>query len=54
MFTHQFSFNQTAAHCVSGFNPQRISVRLLEHDRSDPNDTATITRNVIFLEYYKP
>ncbi|KAL7025995.1 hypothetical protein ACKWTF_013733 [Chironomus riparius] len=46
MFTHQFSFNQTAAHCVSGFNPQRISVRLLEHDRSDPNDTTTITRNV--------
>ncbi|KAG5671023.1 hypothetical protein PVAND_001241 [Polypedilum vanderplanki] len=36
----------TAAHCVSGFNQQRITVRLLEHDRSDDSETETITRNV--------
>lgn len=36
----------TAAHCVHGFNAQRISILLLEHDRSKDNDTVTITRKV--------
>lgn len=35
----------TAAHCVSGFSPERITVRLLEHDRSS-NDENTIDRKV--------
>lgn len=32
----------TAAHCVHGFNADRIKVRLLEHDRSMPEQTQTI------------
>lgn len=36
----------TAAHCVSGFNKDRIGVTLLEHDRSTTSDTELIKRNV--------
>lgn len=36
----------SAAHCVSGFNKDRITVRLLEHDRSTQGETQTITRKV--------
>ncbi|XP_063546469.1 trypsin-like isoform X1 [Cydia strobilella] len=36
----------TAAHCTSGFRKERITVRLLEHDRSMPNETKTIDRGV--------
>lgn len=37
----------TAAHCVSGFNKDRITVRLLEHDRSSTDGPPTITFKVI-------
>ncbi|XP_060801984.1 trypsin-like [Amyelois transitella] len=36
----------TAAHCTSGFRKERITVRFLEHDRSDTNETKTIDRKV--------
>ncbi|XP_050680302.1 trypsin-1-like [Leptidea sinapis] len=36
----------TAAHCTSGFRKERMTVRLLEHDRSMPNDTKTVDRKV--------
>lgn len=36
----------TASHCVHGFNPDRISVRLLEHDRSTDTETELIDRKV--------
>lgn len=36
----------TAAHCVSGFNKDRIGVTLLEHDRSKPDETELIKRKV--------
>ncbi|XP_058839024.1 transmembrane protease serine 9-like [Topomyia yanbarensis] len=36
----------TAAHCVHGFNKQRISVTLLDHDRSSSTETETITSKV--------
>ncbi|KAI8420701.1 hypothetical protein MSG28_007930 [Choristoneura fumiferana] len=36
----------TAAHCTSGFRKERMSVRFLEHDRSNPNETKTIDRKV--------
>lgn len=36
----------TAAHCVSGFNKDRIGVTLLEHDRSKPTETELIKRKV--------
>ncbi|KAJ6643052.1 Trypsin-1 [Pseudolycoriella hygida] len=36
----------TAAHCVNGFNKDRITVRFLEHDRSTEGETMTITRKV--------
>lgn len=36
----------TAAHCVSGFNKDRIGVTLLEHDRSKPGETELIKRKV--------
>lgn len=36
----------TAAHCVSGFNKDRIAVKLLEHDRSTPDETPVINRKV--------
>lgn len=36
----------TAAHCVNGFNMERITVRLLEHDRSTATETKTLQRNV--------
>lgn len=36
----------TAAHCVSGFNKDRIGVTLLEHDRSKPNETELLKRKV--------
>ncbi|XP_063632383.1 trypsin-1-like isoform X2 [Cydia splendana] len=36
----------TATHCTSGFRKERITVRLLEHDRSMPNETKTIDRGV--------
>lgn len=39
----------TAAHCVSGFNKDRITVRFLEHDRSTQGETTTITRKVIVM-----
>ncbi|XP_055325062.1 trypsin-1-like [Sitodiplosis mosellana] len=37
----------TAAHCVSGFNKDRIGVTLLEHDRSKPGETELIKRKVM-------
>lgn len=40
----------TAAHCVSGFNKDRIGVTLLEHDRSKPDDTELIKRRVCFAQ----
>ncbi|XP_053605246.1 trypsin-1-like [Plodia interpunctella] len=36
----------TAGHCTSGFRKERITVRFLEHDRSDANETKTIDRKV--------
>lgn len=36
----------TAAHCVTGFNPRRISVTLLDHDRSTDSESETITARV--------
>lgn len=36
----------TAAHCVSGFNKDRIGVTLLEHDRSKPDETELLKRKV--------
>lgn len=36
----------TAAHCVSGFNKDRIGVTLLEHDRSKNEETELIKRKV--------
>ncbi|XP_058444136.1 transmembrane protease serine 9-like [Malaya genurostris] len=36
----------TAAHCVHGFNKQRISVTLLDHDRSSSSETEVITSKV--------
>ncbi|XP_045496575.1 trypsin-7-like [Colias croceus] len=36
----------TAAHCTSGFRKEKMTIRLLEHDRSQPNDTKTVDRNV--------
>ncbi|CAO1433720.1 unnamed protein product [Diamesa tonsa] len=36
----------TASHCVHGFNPDRITVRLLEHDRSADDETELIDRKV--------
>lgn len=36
----------TAAHCVSGFNKDRIGVTLLEHDRSKPGETELLKRRV--------
>ncbi|XP_026732150.1 trypsin-like [Trichoplusia ni] len=35
----------TAAHCT-GYRKERITVRLLEHDTSNPNETKTIDRRV--------
>lgn len=40
----------TAAHCVNGFNKDRISVRLLEHDRSTGNEAPSITKKVRFYQ----
>ncbi|CRL05277.1 CLUMA_CG018008, isoform A [Clunio marinus] len=42
----RFISHQTASHCVHGFNPTRLSVRLLEHDRSISTESKTITRKV--------
>lgn len=36
----------TAAHCVDGFSKQKISVRLLEHDRNVDTETVVIDRKV--------
>ncbi|XP_053698576.1 trypsin-1-like [Sabethes cyaneus] len=36
----------TAAHCVHGFNPAKISAVLLDHDRSSSTETETITCKV--------
>ncbi|XP_053698577.1 trypsin-1-like, partial [Sabethes cyaneus] len=36
----------TAAHCVHGFNRARISVTMLDHDRSSSSETETITSKV--------
>lgn len=36
----------TAAHCVNGFSPDRISVRLIEHDRSTDQELPSITKKV--------
>ncbi|XP_022124821.2 trypsin-7 [Pieris rapae] len=36
----------TAAHCTSGFRKEKITVRLLEHDRSTANETKTVERKV--------
>ncbi|XP_022825984.1 trypsin-like isoform X1 [Spodoptera litura] len=35
----------TAAHCT-GYRKERITIRLLEHDTSNPNETKTIDRKV--------
>lgn len=37
----------TAAHCVSGFNKNRIGVTLLEHDRSSTDESNVIKRNIV-------
>lgn len=39
----------TAAHCVSGFNKDRIGVVLLEHDRSKDGETELVKRKVRFI-----
>lgn len=36
----------SAAHCVSGFNKDRITVRLLEHDRSTTDEAPSLTKKV--------
>ncbi|CAG9787076.1 unnamed protein product [Diatraea saccharalis] len=36
----------TAAHCTAGFRKERITVRFLEHDRLNSNETKTIDRKV--------
>lgn len=36
----------TAAHCIDGINIRRLTVTLLEHDRTDPNDSSTIKTRV--------
>ncbi|KAG6445009.1 trypsin-1-like [Manduca sexta] len=36
----------TAAHCTAGFRKEKITVRFLEHDRSQVNETKTIDRKV--------
>lgn len=36
----------TASHCVDGFQRPKISVRLLEHDRSSSSETSTVDRKV--------
>ncbi|XP_065083227.1 trypsin-1-like [Ochlerotatus camptorhynchus] len=36
----------TAAHCVHGFNPAKITVVLLDHDRSSTTEAETITSKV--------
>lgn len=43
----------TAAHCVSGFNKDRIGVTLLEHNRSKPDDTELIKRKVCLEQHFK-
>lgn len=37
----------TAAHCVNGFNADRISVRLLEHDRNTGAEAQSFDRKVL-------
>lgn len=37
----------TAAHCVSGFNKNRMGVTLLEHDRASNEESEVIKRNVL-------
>lgn len=39
----------TAAHCVSGFNKDRIGVVLLEHNRQTPNESDLIKRKVCLI-----
>lgn len=39
----------TAAHCVSGFNKDRIGVVLLEHNRQTPNESDLIKRKVCIM-----
>lgn len=36
----------TAAHCIDGFSRQKITVRLLEHDRGTDSESTVIERNV--------
>ncbi|KAK6627827.1 hypothetical protein RUM44_010306 [Polyplax serrata] len=36
----------TAAHCVDGFNKQKITVRFLEHDRGSESESSVIERKV--------
>ncbi|GLV32010.1 tracheal-prostasin [Carabus blaptoides fortunei] len=36
----------TAAHCVKGFERDRISALFLEHDRTKPDETVTFTRTI--------
>lgn len=40
----------TAAHCVHGFNKERIGVTLLEHDRSKSDESDIIKRKVLMLK----
>lgn len=49
MLKYSKGYALTAAHCVNGFNKDRITVRLLEHDRSSENESQTITRKVISM-----
>lgn len=37
----------TAAHCVSGFNKNRMGVTLLEHDRASNKESEVIKRNIL-------
>ncbi|XP_066150939.1 trypsin-1-like isoform X2 [Euwallacea fornicatus] len=36
----------TAAHCVNGFNRERLSAMFLDHDRSNSYETTTFTRKI--------
>lgn len=39
----------TAAHCVKGFNVNRFTVTLLEHDRMQANESPAFQRKVMFF-----
>lgn len=41
----------TAAHCVSGFNKDRIEVVLLEHDRTATDEAPSLKRKVCLVKW---